>query len=163
MLSFGGPFTRTSSFGLPISSVLSPHIIAPFWDDIDITKGGTIYLRQDTNSSLAEQLKQEISIQYPELGTFCPLLVFVATWEEVAAFSSDYTDQVNTFQATLASDGIKTFIRFSYGDIQWGGSETQIGASAGDGLNFITHPVSLSPLVRFLDDSTFTYRVDCKW
>ena len=86
----------------------------------------------------------------------------MATWEEVAAFSSDYTDQVNTFQATLASDGIKTFVRFSYGDIQWGALETQTGASAGDGLNYITHPVSLSPLVRSLDDSTFTYRIDCK-
>ena len=142
--------------------MLSPHIVAPFWDDIDITKGGTIYYRQDTDPALVEQLEKEIAIQYPEVSSFHPLLVFVATWDSVAAYSSSFDGLVNTFQVAIATDGMETFVRFSYGDIQWGGPETLIGLSAGDGRNFITHPASLSSFVLSLDNTTFTYQAGRK-
>ena len=38
-----------------------------------------------------------------------------------------------------------------------------IGVSAGDGVNFITHPVSLSSSVLLLDNSANTYRIDSKF
>ena len=161
MLSFGQSFTFTSSGGSNFSSVSSPQpIIAPFWDDVDVLKGGTIFYRQDFNSSVANQVQQEIYTQFPDVGFFYPSLVFVATWDRVAAFSSSFRGRFNTFQAIIASDGGRTFVRFNYGNIQWGGSSTLIGVSAGDGVNFITHSASLSSSVLLLDNTATTYRID---
>ena len=88
--------------------------------------------------------------------------MFVATWDRVTAYNSDFSGLVNTFQVTVVSNGTWTFVRFSYGDIQWGGTNTLIGVSAGDGVSFVTHPASLSSSVLFLDDTSVTYRVDSK-
>ena len=161
VLSFGWPFTAYTSGGLKFDSVFSPPLIAPFWDDIDVRKGGTIYYRQDNTSSIAEQIQQDISLQFHDIG-YNPSLVFVATWDRVAPYGT--IEFVNTFQVVVASDGTRTFVRFNYGDIQWGGSTTLIGVSAGDGTNFIIHPASLSPSVLSLDNSTTTYfEVGCKF
>ena len=165
VLSFGWSYTRTSYGRSNFSFVSSPPIIAPFWDDVDITKGGSIYYRQDNTSSIADQVQQDIYDQFPDVDFFYPSLVFVATWDRVAAYSSSLRDLVNTFQIIMASDGRQTFIKFHYGDIQWGGSDTLIGVSAGDRINFITHPASglNSSSVLSLDDTTTTYKVDSKF
>ena len=162
VLSLGGPYTNPSSSGSNFDSVISRPIIAPFWDDIDIRNGGVIYYRRDFSSLVADLVRQEVSSRYPEVGFFFPSLVFVATWDRVAAYN-DFSGRFNTFQAVIGSDGSRTFVRFIYGDIQWGGSNTLIGVSAGDGFNFITHPASLSSNVQFIDGTNVTYRVDGKF
>ena len=162
MLSFGQLYTGTSSGGSNFDSVSSPPIVAPFWDDVDIRDGGVIYYRQDFNSFITELVQDEVTSQYPEVGFFFPSLVFVATWDRVARFGVG-DGLRNTFQAVIASDGSRTFVKFTYGDIQWGGTNTLIGVSAGDGLNFITHPASLSSNIQFLDGTNVTYRVDSKF
>ena len=63
----------------------------------------------------------------------------------------------------IASDGGKTFVRFNYGDIQWGGSSALIGVSAGDAVNFITHLASLNPSILSLDNTAAAYRIDGKF
>ena len=161
VLSFGESFTRTTSVGSNFDFVFSPPIIAPFWDDVNIASGGAIYYRQDNSSSIADQVQQDVNVQFPDIE-FYPSLVFVATWNRVVRFAGG--DLVNTFQVVIASDGVQTFVRFSYGDIQWGRSRTLIGVSAGDGINFITHPASLSPNVTsLLDNTTTIYRIDSKF
>ena len=164
-LSFWWPFTAFSSFGANFDSIPSPPLIAPFWDDVDVRSGGTVYYRQDNTSSIAEQIQQNISLQIHNVGFFYPSLVFVATWDRVASYRN--RGVVNTFQVVIASDGIRTFVRFNYGDIQWGGPQpwwTLIGVSIGDRANFITHPASLSPSVLSLDNYTTKYfEVGCKF
>ena len=164
VLSFGRSHTSTSSGGVDFNLIVSsPPIIAPFWDDINIVRGGAIYYRQDNTSSIAEQVQQNIYTQFPDVGFFYPSLVFVATWDRVEPFSSAFRGLVNTFQVVIASDGRRTFVRFSYEDIQWGGSNTLIGVSAGDRANFITHPASLnSSVTSLLDHTTVTYRIESK-
>jgi hypothetical protein len=160
VLSFG------ASYILPVATdfnfVSSPPIIAPFWDDIDIRKGGTIYYHQDSNSTITELVQKAVASEYPEAASFQPSLVFVATWDRVEPYISgpDARGLMNTFQVVVASDGTWTFVRFSYGDIQWGGFGTVIGVSAGDRVNFITHPASQSSDVLLLFNTTATYRVD---
>ena len=163
MISLGESFTRTSSEGLNFSSIISPPLIAPFWDDVDVTKGGTIYYRQDNTSSIAEQLQQDFHTEFPGIGSFYPTLVFVATWNRVQAFDSSFSGLVNTFQVVIASDGEKTFVKFNYGAIQWGGTSTLIGVSAGDQVNFIVHPASHTTSVLSLDNTATTYRIDSKF
>lgn len=163
VLSFGRTYTRTSSGGSDFSEFSSPPIIAPFWDDINVVIGGTIYYRQESDPLIVEQLQQNITSQYPEAGLFHPSLVFVATWDRVEAFDSYLRGLVNTFQTVVVSDGKQTFVRFNYDDIQWGGPRTLIGVSAGDQRNFITHPASLNSSVLTIDNTTVTYQVDRKW
>ena len=170
LLSFGWPFTDFTSGGLNFDSVFSPPLIAPFWDDVDVRNdGGTIYYRQDNTSSIAEQIQQNISLQFHNIDLFYPSLVFIATWDRVAPYDYSMPGDslsrrlVNTFQVVVASDGTRTFVRFNYGDIQWGGP-TLIGVSIGDRANFITHPDSLSPSVLSLDKYTTKYfEVGCKF
>ena len=166
MLSLGQSYRRpSSSGGLNFSSVSSPPIIAPFWNDIDINRrGGTLYYRQESDPVVTEQVLQDISSEFPEAEFFSPSLVFIATWDRVGEFSSTFygSGLLNTFQVNILSDGNLTFVRFSYGDIQWGGSDTLIGVSAGNRLNFTTHPASLTSSVLLLNDTTATYRVDSK-
>ena len=158
VLSFGREYTRTSSSGNNFDSVSSPPIIAPFWDDINIVVGGVIYYRQEFDPFIVDLVREGVASQFPEVGSFFPSLVFVATWDRVAPFGAP--SGFNTFQTVIASDGSRTFVMFTYGDIQWGGSRTLIGVSAGDTLNFITHPASLSPSVVFLNGTNVTYRID---
>ena len=158
----GQRYTSSSSGGSNFDFVSSPPLIAPFWDDIDITRGGSIYYRLDDTSTMAKQIQQDIYMQLPSIGFFYPSMVFVATWDRVAGFYST-RDLVNTFQVVVVSDGTRSFVRFSYGDIQWGGSRTLIGVSAGDRVNFITHPASLNSSVLLLDNTTTTYKIDSKF
>ena len=111
LLSFGWPFTHFTSDGLNFDSVFSPPLIAPFWDDVDVTRGGTIYYRQDNTSSIAEQIQQNISLQFHNIDLFYPSLVFIATWDRVASYRN--REAVNTFQVVVASDGTRTFVKFN--------------------------------------------------
>ena len=162
VLSFGQPFTAVDVTAAS-TGPFTPPIITPFWDDIDIRDGGMIYYRQEFNSSIADLVSQDLSSRYPEVGFFYPSLVFVVTWDRVAAYSGlGFGGLSNTFQAIIASDGSRSFVRFFYDNIEWGSNVTLIGVSAGDGLNFVTHPASLSPDVLVLDGTNVTYRIDCK-
>ena len=158
ILTFGEPNTLPNSRGYNFSNVISPPTIAPFWDDVDLNRGGTIYYRQDSNSTITELVQRAIVSEYPEATFFQPSLVIVATWDRVERYRSSGPE--NTFQAIIVSDGTWTFIRFSYGVIRWGGLRTLIGVTAGDRVNFVTHPASLSSSVLSLDYTTTVYRVD---
>jgi hypothetical protein len=81
----------------PINSYGSPAI-APFWSDVDISKGGEIYW--DLN---------------PTTGAV------TITWSEVAAYTgSGPTPPVNSFQMVLTNTGSGDFsIEFIYEGIQW--------------------------------------------
>ena len=165
MISFGSPFTTSSSGGRNFNDVgTTPIIIAPFWDDVDVNNdGGTIYYRQEFDSLVRDQVNQEINSVFPaEFPPFQASLVFIVTWDRVQPFADHLRGLFNTFQAVIATDGSRSFIRFNYGDIQWGGTNTLIGVSAGDLTNYITHPFSLSPSITSLDNTSVTYRIDRK-
>ena len=165
VISFGTSFLSTSSGGLNFSSVTSPPIIAPFWDDVNTRSGGTIYYRQDTSPTVADLVNGAVRDLYPTLAPpFQASLVFVATWDRVAPFINPSARGVNTFQAVIASDGSRSFVRFTYGDIQWGGDtmSTLIGVSAGDQTNFIMHPLSLTENITSIANTAVTYRIDGK-
>ena len=67
--------------------------------------------------------------------------------------------QTNTFQCVLATSGLKTFVIFLYGRIEWttgifsggddglGGTEALAGVNAGDGFKYITIPGSQTPSI----------------
>ena len=76
--------------------------------------------------------------------------------------------QVNTFQCVLATNEFESFAMFLYDDggIEWttgdrsggvnglGGNEAVAGISAGDGVNVITIPGSLTPSIIDIDNTS---------
>ena len=89
ILSFGYAY-RIWAPRLFSSSV--PVVIAPFWDDVDITRFGNIYYRRVTAGT--EFLKlQEIIINTFNTTAFEIRELFVATYHKVAEFTrGDYAE-----------------------------------------------------------------------
>ena len=58
--------------------------------------------------------------------------------------------QDNTFQVVLATDGEKSFVFFTYTDIQWG--EGGVGFDAGDGVRGLNVPGSRTAATRRLEE-----------
>lgn len=158
---FISPSGRGSGFG---SVLFSPPIIAPFWDNIDITKGGNITYRLVSDNNTLQKIHREISALYPELGNARPRQVFLATWEHVPPnHAIGSSNDRNTFQVYVASNGTWTVVRFCYGVIEWATNSTLIGVSAGgfNAQDYVTHPASLnSQAVKQLNGSTVFYRID---
>ena len=163
IISFGNTISATTSGGSNFNTFSSPPIIVPFWNDIDVRVDGTIFYRRDTDPNSINLANQAVRSLFPEFPEFDASLLFVATWDRVARFG-EFTGLANTFQAVIASDGTNSFVRFTYGNIEWGDGDTLIGVSAGDRINFITHPLSLTPNVTSIDDGIpVTFRIDGKF
>lgn len=114
--------------------LVGPKMIAPFFADVDLTKGG------------------EVSYYVDPDGAY-----FIASWESVAFFGceGEECDQRNTFQMILTNGKIRAVgeyllplgsnILFVYGDMQWtsgtssggdggfGGAPATVGLNQGDG------------------------------
>ena len=69
----------------PLLSGRDDLVIAPFWDDVDIRIAGQIQYRQTNASVLLNQVGTNISNAFNT--SFSPVLLFIATWNEVAARS----------------------------------------------------------------------------
>ena len=136
VISFGIPFTRAGPLIFPLPR---PPLVAPFYHDINLVRGGTIYYRQTTDDGLLETVRRRI-MELSDLRDFKPSLLFIVTWQQVAPFVLFLSGE-NTFQAILATDGETSVVSFIYGDIQWG-QRAEIGFNAGDGLSSLTVPSS---------------------
>ena len=73
--------------------------------------------------------------------------------------------QANTFQVVMATDGEKSFVFFTYFDIQWG--EGTVGFDAGDGVRSFTLNGSLTAATQDIErrsnvdvEGLYAYRVD---
>ncbi|MEM6342496.1 MAG: nidogen-like domain-containing protein [Bacteroidota bacterium] len=130
-LTFAEPF---AAFTPEAFCLVGPKMIAPFFADVDMTRGGRLSYYADPN------------------GTY-----FIARWEEVAFFGckDEECDQRNSFQVILTNGKIRAVgeyilplrsnILFVYGDMQWttgkssggdagfGGAPATVGLNQGDG------------------------------
>ena len=140
ILSFGSNFTRFNPVPFPFTS---PPLIAPFWADFDLRRGGDVYYRQTAQRDILEQ----IAFFGSRAGgfQFQPTLAFIVTWDGVPAFNRRFQGLTNTFQAILATDGTYSFVGVVYRNIQWAGS-VQIGLNAGDGRGYST-PLTISDIL----------------
>ena len=137
VLSFNSPNPSTRPRDFPFNS---PPLIAPYFHDVDLNSGGTIFYRQTTDDNHLSSIGTFINL-LTELSDFNPSLLFVATWFQVAPYSGTGEIGQNTFQAVLATDGETSIVGFIYGDIQWG-QGAEIGFNAGDGVSFLSVPPS---------------------
>lgn len=85
ILSFRTGFTDFNPVNFPLSSNRDDILIAPFWDDVNINVAGDIFYRFTTNQSLLDEVGGNISKAFEVV--FKPVMLFVATWNEVARLS----------------------------------------------------------------------------
>ena len=81
ILSFQSPYLAPlpqmfRSTGLPM--------IAPFWDDIDITTFGNIFYRETNDATLLQRARDQLQELFPSSGNFTPTTLFIVTWDRVA-------------------------------------------------------------------------------
>lgn len=82
------------------SAVRNASLLAPFWSNIDLTKGGAIYYQGYTStSSPVFQRAMLDANNFTSLSNFMPLGVFVVTWLEVqsATATSKQSSTVSIF------------------------------------------------------------------
>lgn len=167
IISFGGQvLTFRTGATPPIPSIL------PFWIDINVRAGGSIFYRETSNATLLEKARLLVVYSYcvnsvfsSEVADFVPVSLFIATWDSVAPFDSSLTG-FNTFQVVLVTDGATSFVLYFYEDLQWGDG-AQIGFNAGDGERQLIVTETVSEATSNFDSSSnievpgiFTFRVD---
>ena len=89
ILSFQSAFTSATPHMFPLSANIS--LIAPFWDDVDITRFGNIFYRETSNATLLQRAQDQLQGLFPSSGNFTPTTLFIATWDRVAEFVPIFT------------------------------------------------------------------------
>uniref|UniRef100_A0A452SRD9 Nidogen 2 n=1 Tax=Ursus americanus TaxID=9643 RepID=A0A452SRD9_URSAM len=95
--------------------------IAPFLADIDTSQGrGQVLYREDTSLAVLGLAARYVRAGFPRTAArFTPTHAFLATWEQVGAYEEASSrvppsEELNTFQAVLASDESDTYALLLY-------------------------------------------------
>ncbi|XP_065944898.1 sushi, nidogen and EGF-like domain-containing protein 1 isoform X2 [Magallana gigas] len=145
-VTFDPTLTDYTAQAFPING--SHKMIAPFWTDIDTDRGGSVWYRTTTDSSILQKGTSTVRTVFPSLYNFSATWMMVATWDEVAAYgcSDNGTikcQQRNTFQLVLITNGVQSSAVFMYNVINWT-YKTQVGFNAGDGIHYYSVPGSMT-------------------
>ena len=87
ILSFRSEYLQYSPQLFPFAGL---PLIAPFWDDVDITRFGNIFYRVTNNTTLLQRARDQLQELFPSSGNFTPTTLFIATWDRVAQFGGGY-------------------------------------------------------------------------
>lgn len=163
----------------PTSFLSTTPIIAPFWADVDTrpANGGQVWYRTTTNGLQLDAISSEIRTGYPGADAFNATFAQIVTWDRVGYYQQR-TDKLNTFQATVVSDGILSYAIFKYptNGINWAQTDygtssswPLAGFSAGDAVNYYevagSRTASLLNLPQLTNTvpgspGTFIFRID---
>jgi len=83
ILSFRQPFSSSFIRQFPLLTV---PLIAPYWENFDLRRGGNIFYRQTSNTTLLQRVQNQLQESFPSAGDFSPTRLFIATWERVPGF-----------------------------------------------------------------------------
>ena len=92
IISFGLQFTEFTPQRFPLNNLVP--LIAPFWDDVDITRFGNIFYRQTSNAALLQRARDQLQELFPSSGNFTPTTLFIATWDRVAEYGGGSQVQI---------------------------------------------------------------------
>jgi hypothetical protein len=115
------------------------HIIAPYWNDSDITEQGAVLYEVHTNGSQLDAVNSAIS---QEVGVaFEGVWLLVVYWNSVPTAAD--SSKRDSFQGVLVTDGTKSYCLFLYHCDLLESSRAAIGFSS-SGNFFFNHQLSLS-------------------
>ncbi|CAI8032996.1 Low-density lipoprotein receptor-related protein 1, partial [Geodia barretti] len=145
-MSFGEQFPVYSPELFPgtTATVHFGYLVAPYWVDGDLRRGGNITWEILTSggSEIADQYLGQVSqfIEVQQNATFVGNWMLMVNYMRVPPFLSSFP--TNTFQAVLITNGTNSYAVFTYEcpEVQWGNYAT-IGFNAG-GTYFENHEFS---------------------
>lgn len=163
------PYKKKYNGYLPAEYPFYKAMIAPFWADVDLGRGGTVWFRVTTENTIKQLATNDVKAYFPRSMDFQASWIFISTWQSVTFYGCSFglgCLKRNTFQAVLISDGNHSIVMFNYGDIEWttgpssngnidtglGGTPAQVGFNAGDGVRFFKVNVGLNPDVVNIDE-----------
>jgi len=87
ILSFRQPFSSSFIRQFPLPTV---PLIAPYWENFDLRRGGNIFYRQTSNTTLLQRVQNQLQELFPSADDFSPTRLFIATWEQVPEFLRNF-------------------------------------------------------------------------
>ena len=69
------------------------RLVAPFWADVDTTKGGDVFYRETTDPNLLQQATDGVTAAFVDHRQFKATWLFITTWYEVAFYGSSGINQ----------------------------------------------------------------------
>jgi hypothetical protein len=183
------------SFGTYYNTVWEPHlfpkrldasvkkhaVLAPFFADINVVRGGRIQYRQyrfsPDNLAILHRATTDVKLYFPYARDFECKMLLVATWFDVLPFCDRYCySNANTFQVVFATNFTWSFAFFNYanGGVRWGSFIKQgttyhavAGYDAADNIHYHNITGSLTSAIANIDFRTnvgvlgkFAFHVD---
>ena len=147
LISFNNGIRSFTPTPFPITGVIG---VAPFWNDIDTTKGGDIFYRTVSDSKTLNQIGSDVRSSFNAFTNFRPSWALIVTWFQVAQYSHSANFPKNTFQAIITTNGRHSFTIFNYHKLDWSRSRNvvehaQVGFNAGDGIVHFALEKSFTP------------------
>ena len=68
-------------------------VIAPYWNDIDITYTGNVFFKESTENEILDEITNEIRNVNSRLADFKALWAFIVTWDHVVQNSNFNNNQ----------------------------------------------------------------------
>ena len=128
ILSFGRSFRFVSTSIRDLDFFHSESILAPYWTDLGISRGGDIFYRMQNGSESVDlqYARNLIQENFPDVD-FQPTDVVVITWYQVPHNSIGVA--VNTFQVVLVYNQEISFTLFFYDETNVPSSSVVVGFS----------------------------------
>ena len=131
IISLGTSFTGSGVQDFPI---VSPPLIAPFWLNVHTTVSGFVSYRFINDQGLIFGIDGIVSLLLAR--SFTSTSILVVTWHAIPLVSS--SNITGTSQALLISNGVESFVVFTYSNGTDHPSGAEVGINVGDGLNFLS-------------------------
>lgn len=131
-ITFQLPFSQFTPEIVPSSSI--PPMVAAYWCDIDTRNGGVgineLFARVSTATTDLDNATAVIQSLGGTAMDFNPSALFVATWNNVEAFSVRVGEQ-NTFQLVMAWNVEQTYVILAYDKLEFFSTDTSTFAVVG--------------------------------
>lgn len=136
-ITFLNPCNASTCFSVRDIPFVSPPLIATLWKDysLEIDNAGDVFYRIATDESSLNATRDYVYAE--RLEQFDPSYAIIVTWYRLPQRYATMNLENNTFQAILTTDGYRSYVLFSYGELQASGG-AEVGFNFGDGLSYLS-------------------------
>lgn len=65
-------------------------MIAPFWADVDLGRGGTVWFRVTTENTIKQLATNDVKAYFPRSMDFQASWIFISTWQSVTFYGCSF-------------------------------------------------------------------------
>lgn len=75
---------------LPAEYPFYKAMIAPFWADVDLGRGGTVWFRVTTENTIKQLATNDVKAYFPRSMDFQASWIFISTWQSVTFYGCSF-------------------------------------------------------------------------